>query len=174
MGIHDMQLIAQNGKVTTRLTEGQLDGKSVLIMTAAADTDSSLIPSIRAAKYMWQDPATGDIYELAESISLNGGEIKRVTPPVVIEPGRWSDKMNHGYRLKFASGESGEIKRKVVGLETITTPAGAFPCWKRDNVIQVSAQGRTIELNITSWYAPQVSAEIKAIGSFEHSGLSLQ
>src|SRR5204863_3237989 len=120
MAMNGTTLMEKSGKVTTKLEEGQLDGKQVLIMTSTAETGISFLPTIRAARYMWQDAATGDIYELAESSSLSGG-MKHVTPPVVIEPGRWSDKLNHGYKLTFEDGQSGEIKRQVIGLEKVKT-----------------------------------------------------
>jgi hypothetical protein len=112
----------------------------------------------KTSEYMYQD-ATGTEFEYG-GINEAGKEFFITEPKqgfFVFQPSPITVGTTFHQKSKDTGGGTTDMNFKVIGTETITTPAGEFECYK----IESFGTNDGAEMKGMEWYAPQIGEDVR-------------
>jgi hypothetical protein len=135
-----------------------LDGQAVKsFVTSGEIIWEMVVLTLGGTVFVSQDVATHDIWLLGDDHSSTGAP-RTAAAGTRHLPGAWSPVTGFSGTISFSDGKSRDRTFTVIGMESVTVPAGTFQAWKVRETIAEDG----IQSTVTNWYVPSMGWFVKS------------
>lgn len=147
------------GTATDYVAEGKFVDHYDLCMVHKVAIDE---PELAADSMVFisQNPGTHDITALGDNRGRSH-MLRKLMPPAVLAPGRWTQGMQHTCDLGADDGERVRETITVLGVEDVKTAIGTFKTWKTRVVTDAVHDDASAHVEAIQWWAPQLGNNVK-------------
>lgn len=157
---------------TTTTVYNSADKSTQFILTTAAEAKQDVIDMVKM-----QIQASGQSVSVAEMDDFISSVKAKGELSLTVNPDMAAGTKLPNKNLRINVGQDvmsyNLWEGKVLGNESVTTPAGTFECLKVSFVNRINAGGQNQKIDVTEWLAPNIGA-VKVVQSMKGKPLMKQ